>query len=83
MKNEFKNLERWVFGVGPVVLFLIMPELVIAILMSNKNREAFLLYAITMMSITLFIYLIGLLITVVKCVKRAQKYKNEEEKTED
>ena len=77
MQDQNKKIIRWVVGGGILALFLTIPEILIAKLISNNNPEVYESYVITMAVITIFIYLTVSVIQFVKYQKYANKYKQE------
>ena len=74
MQNQNKKILRLIFGGGMLSLFLCMFELLIAKSISNNNPEVYEPYTITMISITMSIYLIISVISLVKYQKYAKNY---------
>ena len=77
MQDQNKKIIRWVVGGGILALFLTIPEILIAKLISNNNPEVYDSYVITMAVITIFIYLTVSVIQFVKYQKYANNYKQE------
>ena len=77
MQDQNKKIIRWVVGGGILALFLTIPEILIAKLISNNNPEVYESYVITMAVITIFIYLTVSVIQFVKYQKYANNYKQE------
>lgn len=82
MQDQNKKIFRWILGGGLLVVFLVIPEMLIAESISNNNHEVCKLYTTTMILITMFIYLIISVIKFVKYQKFAKNYEQEKlEKT--
>lgn len=77
MQDQNKKIIRWVVGGGILALFLTIPEILIAKLISINNPEVYESYVITMAVITIFIYLTVSVIQFVKYQKYANNYKQE------
>lgn len=77
MQDQNKKIIRWVVGGGILALFLTIPEILIAKLISNNNPEVYESYVITMAVIIIFIYLTVSVIQFVKYQKYANNYKQE------
>lgn len=78
MQDQYKKMFRWIFGGGLLAILLVIPEMLIANSISNNNPEVLKLYAIAMILITMFIYVIISIIKIVKYQKFAKNYKQEE-----
>lgn len=82
MQNQCKKMLRWILGGCLLAILLVIPEVLIANSISNNNPEVLKMYAIAMILITMFIYVIISIIKIVKYQKFAKNYKQEElEKT--
>ena len=77
MQDQNRKLFQWTLGGGLLIIFLVIPELLIAKSISNNNPEVWKPYALIMILITFFIYLIISVIKFVKYQKYAQKYQQE------
>lgn len=78
MQDQNKKIFRWILGGGLLAILLVIPEVLIANSISNNNPEVLRRYAITMILITMFIYVIISIIKIVKYQKFAKNYKQEE-----
>lgn len=82
MQDQNKKIFRWIFGGSLLVAFLAISEILIAKSIFNDNPEVWKPYAVTMILITMFIYLIISVIKLVKYQKFAKSYEQEKlEKT--
>lgn len=77
MKDQNKKMLRWILGGVILIVFLIVPEMFIANLISNNNPECWRLILAIMLGITAFIYLIISGIKIVKYQKFAENYEKE------
>ena len=77
MQDQNRKLFQWTLGGGLLIIFLVIPELLIAKSISNNNPEVWKPYALIMILITFFIYLIISVIKFLKYQKYAQKYQQE------
>lgn len=78
MQNQNRKTFRWILAGGLLTVILVIPEALIAKLISNNNPEVLNMYFMTMVFITMFIYLIISTIYVVKYIKCVQKHEQEE-----
>lgn len=75
MQDQNKKMFRWILGGGLLTIFLVIPEMLIAKSISNNNPEVYKSYAVIMILITLFIYVVISLIKLEKYQKFAKNYK--------
>lgn len=78
MKDQEKNLFRWIGGGGILTVLLAIPEMLIASWLSKKNPEIFDFYSVVMLISTLFIYLIISVIKIITFNKYSKDYKRKE-----
>lgn len=77
MERQDKKLFRWVLGGGLILIALMIPELIIASLISDGNTEQFSTYAAYIITITMLVYLIIAGISIVKSNKYLKNYEQE------
>ena len=78
MQDQNKKILRWILGGGLFAASLVIPEMLIAKLISSNNPDVYKSYAISMVFITSSIYLIVSVIKTVKYQKYVKNYKQGE-----
>ena len=78
MQEQTKKILRWVLGGGILLIILLIPEMLIAGLISKNNSEVFKCYRIIIILITMIIYLIISVVKFTQYLKYVKIYKYEQ-----